>query len=67
MTLIQQGNRRRTTQATRANEHSSRSHAVLTLRVIRRDRESGKIHRNKVSLIDLAGSERARTSGNSGV
>ncbi|KAL6319439.1 hypothetical protein AAG906_014114 [Vitis piasezkii] len=42
MALLQQGNLNRTTEPTRVNETSSRSHAILQL-----------------SLIDLAGSERA--------
>ncbi|RRT73386.1 hypothetical protein B296_00004453 [Ensete ventricosum] len=51
----QQGNLNRTTEPTRANETSSRSHAILQCN------DSGSIVRRigKLSLIDLAGSERA--------
>ncbi|CAK8534355.1 unnamed protein product [Lathyrus sativus] len=62
MALLQQGNRNRTTEPTRANETSSRSHAVLQVVVEYRVRDAAMniIHRvGKLSLIDLAGSERA--------
>jgi len=51
--LLSAGVQRRETDATRGNEHSSRSHAVFQL--IARSLESG---RSKLSLADLAGSER---------
>jgi hypothetical protein len=35
MALLQQGNRNRTTEPTRANETSSRSHAVLQVHFLR--------------------------------
>ncbi|KAI3884471.1 hypothetical protein MKX03_034811 [Papaver bracteatum] len=62
MALLQQGNKNRTTEPTRANETSSRSHAILQVvaeyRV--RDASMNVINRvGKLSLIDLAGSERA--------
>uniref|UniRef100_A0A7N0V8T9 Kinesin-like protein n=1 Tax=Kalanchoe fedtschenkoi TaxID=63787 RepID=A0A7N0V8T9_KALFE len=62
MSLLQQGNRNRTTEPTRANETSSRSHAILQVLVEYRVRdESNNIvsRVGKLSLIDLAGSERA--------
>ncbi|CAJ2642065.1 unnamed protein product [Trifolium pratense] len=62
MALLQQGNRNRTTEPTRANETSSRSHAVLQVVVEYRVRDAAMniVHRvGKLSLIDLAGSERA--------
>ena len=55
MTLVDAGNRNRTTHATQANDTSSRSHAVC--QVLLRDRGSGVL-RGKMSLVDLAGSER---------
>ncbi|MCL7046930.1 hypothetical protein MKW94_013092, partial [Papaver nudicaule] len=62
MALLQQGNKNRTTEPTRANETSSRSHAILQVvaeyRV--RDASMNVVNRvGKLSLIDLAGSERA--------
>ncbi|KAI3684964.1 hypothetical protein L6452_34194 [Arctium lappa] len=62
MVLLQQGNRNRTTEPTRANETSSRSHAILQVMVEYRVRDESNNVTNRVgklSLIDLAGSERA--------
>ncbi|XP_062581059.1 kinesin-like protein KIF2A [Saccostrea cucullata] len=53
--LIQHGNNVRTSGTTSANQHSSRSHAVL--QIIVRRKNSNKLH-GKFSLIDLAGNER---------
>jgi kinesin family protein 18/19 len=68
--LIRNGNKRRTCEATMANETSSRSHAVLQIIVEYRDKASGadaEIISGKLSLIDLAGSERASTTKNRGI
>ncbi|GAA0141699.1 microtubule binding motor protein [Lithospermum erythrorhizon] len=62
MSLLQQGNRNRTTEPTRANETSSRSHAILQVVVEYhvKDASDNIVNRiGKLSLIDLAGSERA--------
>lgn len=62
MSLLQQGNRNRSTEPTRANETSSRSHAILQVIVEYkvRDASCNIVNRvGKLSLIDLAGSERA--------
>ncbi|XP_010539991.1 PREDICTED: kinesin-like protein KIN-8A [Tarenaya hassleriana] len=62
MVLLQRGNQNRTTEPTRANETSSRSHAILQVMVEYRTRDASMsiINRiGKLSLIDLAGSERA--------
>ena len=70
MVLLQQGNARRTQQATAANEVSSRSHAVLQVVVECKDNAPGtvaKIKVSKLSLVDLAGSERAANTKNSGM
>ncbi|XP_010318906.1 kinesin-like protein KIN-8A isoform X1 [Solanum lycopersicum] len=62
MALLQQGNLNRTTEPTRCNETSSRSHAILQV-VIEyhvKDSSNNIVSRvGKLSLIDLAGSERA--------
>ncbi|KAG8387992.1 hypothetical protein BUALT_Bualt02G0078700 [Buddleja alternifolia] len=70
MALLQQGNKNRMTEPTRANETSSRSHAILQV-VIEYQVKDGSSNNNnnnnnnivkrvgKLSLIDLAGSERA--------
>ncbi|KAF4398782.1 hypothetical protein G4B88_028145 [Cannabis sativa] len=62
MALLQQGNHNRTTEPTRVNETSSRSHAILQVVVEYRVRDEAMnvVNRvGKLSLIDLAGSERA--------
>lgn len=62
MTLFQQGNHNQTTEPTRANEASSRSHAILQVVVEYRvmDAANNVVSRvGKLSLIDLAGLERA--------
>ncbi len=55
MALLQRGNGLRVTEPTRCNATSSRSHAVLQVLV----RRAHFAHTAKLSLIDLAGSERA--------
>jgi kinesin family protein 18/19 len=62
MSLLQYGNRNRTTEPTLANATSSRSHAVCQVHVERHSKTTGlhaEITTAKLSLIDLAGSERA--------
>jgi hypothetical protein len=67
--LIAEGARNRSVGRTNMNEFSSRSHAVVTLRVTTSDvvgtscsvQTSSKLH-----LIDLAGSERQKSTGASG-
>ncbi|KAG9160749.1 hypothetical protein Leryth_021917 [Lithospermum erythrorhizon] len=62
MSLLQQGNLNRTTEPTRANATSSRSHAILQVIIEYRmkDASDNIVKRiGKLSLIDLAGSERA--------
>eukprot|EP01006_Ploeotia_vitrea_P045050 TRINITY_DN66893_c6_g14_i1.p1 TRINITY_DN66893_c6_g14~~TRINITY_DN66893_c6_g14_i1.p1 ORF type:complete len:667 (+),score=59.30 TRINITY_DN66893_c6_g14_i1:98-2002(+) len=71
--LMQAGNRRRTMASTGSNIVSSRSHAILQITVTERsngiapgpphaDNYFQKICTGKLSLIDLAGSERASSS-----
>ncbi|KAK3164719.1 hypothetical protein QOZ80_1AG0023680 [Eleusine coracana subsp. coracana] len=64
MDKLQQGNKNRTTEPTRANETSSRSHAILQVVVEYRCMDGGNIvtRVGKLSLIDLAGSERAQAT-----
>ncbi len=69
MQLLHRGNAKRSQAATAANEVSSRSHAVLQVAVDSRDRAPGvadSIKVGKLSLIDLAGSERAANTQNRG-
>lgn len=81
MELLRRGNRNRKTEPTAANQVSSRSHAVLQV-VIRHTatrllsqemKHEGGVKKNvhqsegKLSLIDLAGSERASATQNTGL
>jgi len=61
MDLLKRGNSNRATAATDLNEHSSRSHMVLSVDVVS---GLGETNRNKgtLYLVDLAGSERVRKS-----
>ncbi|KAG5175498.1 P-loop containing nucleoside triphosphate hydrolase protein [Tribonema minus] len=54
--LIDRGNRNRTTHATESNDTSSRSHAICQI-ALKEAGGGGRLH-GKLSLIDLAGSER---------
>ena len=68
--ILKRGNRNRTQEATGANETSSRSHAILQVSIEYKDRNSGidiEIKYSKLSLIDLAGSERASATQNRGI
>lgn len=69
MDMIVQGNEYRTVSATEANATSSRSHAVLQVNVAQRDRNAPVSEPHTVatlSIIDLAGSERASVTKNRG-
>ena len=68
--LLRKGNKNRTQEATNANETSSRSHAILQVLVEYKDKITGldaEIKIGKLSLIDLAGSERAKDTLNKGM
>jgi kinesin family protein 18/19 len=70
MRLLQQGNKRRTQEPTAANKESSRSHAVLQIIIEQRDSAPGaeaSVKVGKLSMIDLAGSERASNTQNRGL
>ena len=69
LNLLKKGNKNRTTESTNANETSSRSHAILQIMVSYKEKNSGieyEIKYGKLSLIDLAGSERASVTLNRG-
>ena len=68
--ILKRGNRNRTQESTGANETSSRSHAILQVSIEYKDKNSGidfEIKYSKLSLIDLAGSERASATQNRGI
>ena len=56
----------RTSASTNMNEHSSRSHMMLTVYVQSENRHNGAVSRGKLNLVDLAGSERLNKSGATG-
>jgi len=64
--LVKQGNKNRATGATNLNEQSSRSHMLVTLTVRTRNLHSDDHYVGKLSLCDLAGSERLSKSLTSG-
>ena len=72
LSLLKKGNKNRTTEETDANETSSRSHAILQISVSYKEKQNkdnlnNSIKFGKLSLIDLAGSERASMTGNKGI
>jgi len=67
--LIMTGNERRTMAPTGANQFSSRSHAIIMLHIEHKDKARNiveSVNMSKLSLIDLAGSERGAASDNRG-
>ncbi|KIK65542.1 hypothetical protein GYMLUDRAFT_258281 [Collybiopsis luxurians FD-317 M1] len=67
--IVLQGNQRRTQSPTHANETSSRSHAVLQVHVTQSPRTASLSEEKTIatlSIIDLAGSERAAATTNMG-
>ncbi|KAH8700333.1 kinesin family protein [Talaromyces proteolyticus] len=69
MDIIMRGNEMRTMSPTEANATSSRSHAVLQINVAQKDRNADvnePLTMATLSIIDLAGSERASATRNRG-
>jgi kinesin family member 18/19 len=69
-TMLKIGNKNRMKEATNANAVSSRSHAVLRITVHNKnkgDKKGKSGYVGKLSLIDLAGSERAAKTKNKGL
>jgi len=64
--LLDQGNANRSMAPTDANQQSSRSHAVLQIMLQSKDVALANQTLGKLSLIDLAGSERAANTNNRG-
>ncbi|KAL3813734.1 hypothetical protein ACJIZ3_015002 [Penstemon smallii] len=66
--LLNTGNSRRKTESTEVNATSSRSHAVLEIRVARKQQKKypNQVIRGKLALVDLAGSERASETNSGG-
>ncbi len=64
--LMARADRNRSQSATNMNEHSSRSHMLLSVQTISENRVTGNVARGKLNLVDLAGSERISKSGATG-
>jgi len=64
--IMRNGYQARSTFATNANEHSSRSHCMLSVYVVATNKITNLVARGKLHLVDLAGSERVRKSGATG-
>jgi hypothetical protein len=66
--LLEEGNKRRKTEETGANATSSRSHAVLEIWVTKREKNhyDAAFATAKLTLVDLAGAERASETNNRG-
>lgn len=58
LALVRQGHAARATAGTACNTQSSRSHAILTIRVEARGAGGGPVRIGKLNFVDLAGSER---------
>jgi len=65
--LLQQSKKARTTAATKANDRSSRSHAVFILKIKGKNDNTGEEVESDLNLIDLAGSERISDTGAQGM
>jgi kinesin family protein C1 len=64
--VLARANKNRSVAATNANERSSRSHSVFTLRIRGVNAATGNETNGTLNLIDLAGSERLAHSGATG-
>lgn len=64
--VVEDSNFARHTSATGMNDHSSRSHAILTLKITQYCPDSKSNLSSKLNLVDLAGLERADKTGNTG-
>ncbi|XP_062847647.1 kinesin-like protein KIFC3 [Trichomycterus rosablanca] len=64
--ILATARRNRITFGTQMNQHSSRSHALLTVTVQGTDLATGTKSSGKLNLVDLAGSERVSKSGAEG-
>ncbi|KAM9391451.1 kinesin-like protein KIF27 [Pholidichthys leucotaenia] len=69
LSIVEMGNSLRHTGTTGMNEHSSRSHAILTIQVTQCYQSTSElsVRSSKLCLVDLAGSECAGKTGNTGM
>ncbi|KAG5179304.1 P-loop containing nucleoside triphosphate hydrolase protein [Tribonema minus] len=66
LSLMELGDANRSSACTNMNEHSSRSHLMISVQVTSTNVHTGAVTRGKLHLIDLAGSERLSKSGATG-
>jgi len=66
LALMARAKGNRATFSTNMNEHSSRSHSILTVYIEAKDQSTGEQTRSKLHLVDLAGSERLSKTGATG-
>ncbi|KAE9466294.1 hypothetical protein C3L33_01794, partial [Rhododendron williamsianum] len=59
--IIRRGSEQRHTSGTGTNEHSSRSHVILSIVVESTNLQTKSVGRGKLSFVDLAGSERTKS------
>ncbi|OWF50540.1 carboxy-terminal kinesin 2-like [Mizuhopecten yessoensis] len=64
--LLKKASHNRAVAETKCNEHSSRSHSVLRLKLTGENSLSGEACVGTLNLVDLAGSERLKESGSEG-
>lgn len=64
--ILSQAMTRRSVAATKANEHSSRSHSVFILKLVGQNSVTGEVSKGTLNLVDLAGSERIKNAETSG-
>ena len=69
MDILARGSRNRRVAATSMNRESSRSHSVFTLKLASGEKVRGMVRRrySVLNLIDLAGSERQKSTGSTGL
>ncbi|XP_038559877.1 kinesin-like protein KIF27 isoform X1 [Micropterus salmoides] len=70
LSVLETGNALRHAGTTGMNDHSSRSHAILTLQLVqschKKNSSLKSVRSSKLCLVDLAGSERVGKTGNTG-
>uniref|UniRef100_A0A7S0N872 Kinesin-like protein n=1 Tax=Pyramimonas obovata TaxID=1411642 RepID=A0A7S0N872_9CHLO len=62
LSLVSEATKHRSTFSTNMNEHSSRSHCMLSVQVTSANKVTEQVTRSKLHLVDLAGSERLSRS-----
>lgn len=61
--LVNMAMNHRVSHGTKMNEHSSRSHALATVKLTQFDKQAGSVVESEFILCDFAGSERQKKTG----